>query len=378
MINSVKLSPISSYLVFLLLCSSLVIIGTFHVLANDIMLTDENSYVGQLPEESHQYDFMIGDWDIATTGFDVKGNITGTGKGIWWAEHMHGGRVVYENAVMINDDGTLEANMPAMRTYVPELDSWRSRHMFPLGGSDNYVCENVGKWKQGVMNLDSDCIRLNGELVDHARIRFFDIDQDNFSYTWESSKDSINWTKHVLIKASRRSQDSVRPNQDTANYSGNIPVESAQYDFLLGQWQILSSQYDEQGNEISSNKGSWWAKQLHGGRAIHDDIILFNKLGQKVPDKQTLRTYARKIKKWILLDVQSLKDPGFCVDNQHWVNNEMLGTKTCVNRQGEIERLTKTRFYGIKKNEFKYSEENSLDGKYWSLAETIIANRKTK
>ena len=87
------------------------------------------SYTDVLPSASQQYDFMVGDWDISTTGYDAKGNITGTGKGLWWAEHMHGGRVLYENAVMFNEDGKLEANMPAMRTYSPERGNWVSRHM---------------------------------------------------------------------------------------------------------------------------------------------------------------------------------------------------------------------------------------------------------
>jgi len=376
MINSIKFNHIYGYSISLLLGLSFAAIGTMQVLANDIMLANQNNYAGQLPEGSQQYNFMIGDWDITTTGFDAKGNITGTGKGIWWAEHMHGGRVVYENAVMINDDGSLEANMPAMRTYVPELDSWRSRHMFPLGGSDNYVCENVGKFKQGIMNLDSDCFKLTGELVDHARIRFFDIEQDSFSYTWESSKDNLNWTKHVLIHASRRDHNSVRPDQNTANYSGDIPEESAQFDFLLGHWKILSSKYDDKGNEISRNKGLWSAKPLHGGRAIHDDRVLFNNLGQQVPDKQTLRTYAKRIKRWSSLEVESLQDPGLCVDNQYWINDEMLGTKTCINRQGEALYFKKTLFSQITKNGFKYTEKISKDNKHWRLVRSIIASNK--
>ena len=332
-------------------------------------------YAGVLPEESHQYDFMAGDWDISTTGYDNKGNITGTGKGLWWADLMHGGRVLYENAVMFNEDGTLEANMPAMRTYSPERGHWTSRHMFPLGGTDKSVCDNIGRWQDNKMHLDSVCRKLNGEVKDYARIRFFDIKKDSFSYTWESSQDQKAWTTHALIKAQRRDISSERPNQETAQYTGDIPTESNQYNFLLGEWNIAKKHYNANGEQINKQIGTWSAKSLHGGRAVHDDQVFIDTKGQYTPGIQSLRTYSTKLGKWDSLHVQPLKDTGLCINNQNWLAKKMVGISTCMNRNGKVIRYSKTQFYNITDDSFSYIEERSKDNKNWLLFTRIDAKR---
>jgi len=341
----------------------------------EYMMPRAPKYTTNLPEESHQYDFMVGDWDISTTGYDSKGNITGTGKGLWWAELKHDGRVLYENAVMFNEDGTLEANMPAMRTYSPKQGHWTSRHMFPLGGSDKSVCDNVGVWQNNEMHLNSTCLKLDGGVEDYARIRFFDIKNDSFSYTWESTKDKINWTTHALIKAKRRNIASSRPDQDTAKYTGNIPTESTQYNFLLGDWNIVKKQYDANGQQINKQIGKWWAKSLHGGRAIHDDQIFVDDKKQHSPGTQSLRTYSTKLGKWDSLHVQPLTDTGLCINNQNWLNKEMIGTSTCMNRNGEVILYKKSQFTNITNKGFDYIEERSIDNKIWVTITKINAKR---
>ena len=226
------------------------------------------------------------------------------------------------------------------------------------------------------MNLNSTCIKLNGEVKDYARIRFFDIKANSFSYTWESSTNQKNWTTYALIKAVRRVEGSVRPNQDIAVYSGDIPKESHQYDFLIGNWNIVKTLYDIDGELPDKQVGKWWAKPLHGGRAIHDDRVYVNDNEQQIPDIQSLRTYSPKLKKWNSLHVQPLKDTGLCVSNQTWLTNEMVGLTTCVNHQGEALHYTKTHFKNITDNSFTYTEELSKDNENWTLISNIQAERE--
>ncbi len=173
--------------------------------ANDLSqlpLTEilKSDYVGEVPKESSQYDFFIGEWDIVLNEYDKQGKIKDTAKGIWWAKYLHNKRVLYDDLVIFDGKGKLYPGYPSLRTYSPKLGKWMSMHMAPLATQAS--CRNIGTWKNNEMHIDATCQKTKGVM--YSRVRFYNITEDSFDYTWEDSQDKENWTLYVTFEGQRR------------------------------------------------------------------------------------------------------------------------------------------------------------------------------
>lgn len=166
---------------------------------NDILKHD---YVGELPPESSQYDFLIGEWDIEVTSYDNEGKASEPMKGVWWSKYLHGGRVFFDDVILFDGNGKLYPGFPSLRTYSPKLGGWVSMHMSPL--ATQALCSNVGKWTEGEMHINSKCLRDNGSVQSYSRIRFYNITENHFDYIWEESKDGKAWAKYATFVGTRR------------------------------------------------------------------------------------------------------------------------------------------------------------------------------
>lgn len=162
----------------------------------------QRDYVGELPAESHQYDFLIGEWDIEVTSYDKDGKASEPMKGIWWSKYLHGGRVFFDDVVLFDGGGKLYPGFPSLRTYSPKLGGWVSMHMSPL--ATQALCSNVGTWKNGEMHINSKCLRDDGSVQSYSRIRFYNITNTYFDYKWEESTDGATWRTYATFIGNRR------------------------------------------------------------------------------------------------------------------------------------------------------------------------------
>jgi len=173
--------------------------------ANDLSqrpLTEilKSEYVGEVPVESSQYDFFIGEWDVLVTEYSKEGEVKDTAKGVWWAKYIHDKRVLLDDIVIFDGKGKLYPGYPSLRTYSPKLGKWMSMHMAPLATQAS--CRNIGTWKNNEMHIDSTCQQTKGEK--YSRVRFYNITENSFDYTWEDSTDKENWILYVTFEGQRR------------------------------------------------------------------------------------------------------------------------------------------------------------------------------
>lgn len=175
--------------------------------ANDLSqlpLTEilKNDYVGEVPAESSQYDFFVGEWDVLITQYNRDGEVIDTGKGVWWAKYIHDKRVLFDDIVTFDGKGKLYPGYPSLRTYSPKLGKWVSMHMAPL--ATQALCSNIGTWENNEMRIDAVCRKSDGVIQNYSRVRFYNITDNSFDYTWEDSKDNKNWTLYVTFEGQRR------------------------------------------------------------------------------------------------------------------------------------------------------------------------------
>ena len=159
-------------------------------------------YEGDVPDESSQYDFLIGEWDIELISYNEDGSKNSPLKGLWWAKYLHGKRVLFDDVVIFGESGKLLAGYPSLRTFSKKLGKWVSMHMAPL--ETQALCSNVGTWKNEEMHMRSVCRKTSGEIQGYSKIRFYDITEDSFLYTWHESKDNENWRLYVTFEGKRR------------------------------------------------------------------------------------------------------------------------------------------------------------------------------
>ena len=78
-------------------------------------------YTGEVPSESSQYDFFIGEWDVVVKEHNKEGQVVDSAKGVWWAKYLHDKRVVFDDVVFSDGHGKIQPGFPSLRTYSPKL-----------------------------------------------------------------------------------------------------------------------------------------------------------------------------------------------------------------------------------------------------------------
>ena len=162
----------------------------------------ELEYTGEVPKESSQYDFFIGEWDVVVKEHDKDGKVIDSAVGVWWAKYLHNKRVVFDDVVFSDGKGKIQPGYPSLRTYSPKLEKWVSMHMAPL--STQALCSNIGTSIDGEMHINAVCRKSDGTIQDYSRIRFYNITYNSWDYTWESSQDNKNWRLFYTFEAKRR------------------------------------------------------------------------------------------------------------------------------------------------------------------------------
>jgi hypothetical protein len=127
-------------------------------------------------------------------------------KGSWSARKSFGGKVVEDHFIQ-QVDGAEDVAAFTLRTYCEQTQRWEMAYLWATQPATGVIAF-VGNRVDNEMHFDLQQLGLNG-LVIIARIRFFDISDDSFSWENRTSVDNgATWILSTLLKLRRRNKGS--------------------------------------------------------------------------------------------------------------------------------------------------------------------------
>jgi len=163
---------------------------------------DVARYLKGAPPESQQFDFLIGDWQVAGTRYGEDGSPVLQYQASWNAKSLNGGRMIVDDFKACAPTGQDVSSYATLRTYCEVTRRWE---MVGLAALQPAVpAQWHGEFKDGEMLLEASGKDPAGNLV-RTRIRFCEI-QDN-SFRWESRvsrDDGKTWVTSAVLLASRK------------------------------------------------------------------------------------------------------------------------------------------------------------------------------
>lgn len=162
---------------------------------------------------------------------------------------------------------------------------------------------------------------------------------------------------------------------EVARYLKGAPPESRQFDFLIGDWDVSATRYQEDGTPLFQYKASWTAKHLNDGRMVVDDFKALTPTGQAVSSYVTLRTYSEVTKRWEMAGLAALQPAAAMQWHGELKDGEMLMDARGTDPAGHPVH-TRIRFFDIEKNSFRWESQTSRDdGKTWVRTAALVAAR---
>ena len=179
--------------------------------------------------------------------------------------------------------------------------------------------------------------------------------------------------KDLNVSSSPTPSPSVPP--DVVRYLKGATAQSRQFDFLIGNWNVVVTRIKDDGSVLFQYKAKWEARYLNDGRMIIDDFKACGPSGEEVSSFVTLRTYSEVTQRWEMQGLAALQPAGPTEWHGIWQDGEMLLDATGKNADGKTIR-TKIRFYEIQKDQFSWSSKTSRDeGISWVLTASLLAVR---
>jgi len=165
------------------------------------------------------------------------------------------------------------------------------------------------------------------------------------------------------------------PIEGVLAYRQGAPAESAQFDFLLGDWEARTTRYRPDGSEIASYGGVWRARPLHDARMILDEFIARLDDGSELSYMATLRTFATATQRWEMTFLIAHQPQLITSFSGVFANGEMRLDGAGRTLAGDPVRA-RVRFFDITPASFEWENRVSLDdGASWYRDSAISARR---
>lgn len=160
------------------------------------------------------------------------------------------------------------------------------------------------------------------------------------------------------------------------------PPEAAQFDFLIGQWELeVSPKVGGLAALIHGAPklvGSWKAWKAFDGHGLGDELRIVDASGNPQSLSHSQRIYDARTRRWLVsgLDVYRAR---FGSSNGQWQGGEMRLEGSGLTHDGKP-LLTRTRFMEISAERFKMRQDRSYDnGANWEEgALTVVARRVSR
>jgi hypothetical protein len=159
---------------------------------------------------------------------------------------------------------------------------------------------------------------------------------------------------------------------ETDFVEGSNAKNDGSFEFLIGEWDLVRTSFDENGNVASQTKGSVVARYTFEGRVIQEDFYNYRSDGTAYRGGIALYTYSPSSKLWHVAaaDVST----GATSYKPTWANGEVQYESTV--RLPDREVYTKSRIFNISLDTTEWEQKVSLDGLEWFSNYHIINHRK--
>lgn len=148
-----------------------------------------------------------------------------------------------------------------------------------------------------------------------------------------------------------------------------VPREATQFDFLVGQWEIVAEPYvaglAAKIHGSPKFPGTWKAWRGLDGFGIEDEVRLTDSSGNPRALTHTLRIYDSTAKRWSVsaLDVYRAT---FTQASAEWRDGQMHASSQGTDQEGKA-YVSRSRFYDIKPDGFRLQQDRSYDaGRTWT------------
>lgn len=138
-------------------------------------------YLRGVPPQGHQFDFLLGTWDVSATRYKEDGSVLLNYEAAWSAQALNEGRMIMDDFKALGPTGDPISSFVTLRTYSEATHRWELQGLAAL--QPTTALDWHGTWKDGEMLLDATGQAPDGRPF-KTRIRFFQIERDRFS--WES------------------------------------------------------------------------------------------------------------------------------------------------------------------------------------------------
>ena len=166
-------------------------------------------YLKGPPAEGMQFDFLIGDWDVAATRYKEDGAPLFEYKASWNAKYLNEGRMVVDDFKAHAPTGQAISSYVTLRTYSEATHRWEMAGLSALQPAAS--AEWYGEMKDGEMLLHASGKDPAGNAV-KTRIRFFHIEKNSFRWESMASRDGgKTWAMSASLLATRNAAIAAQP-----------------------------------------------------------------------------------------------------------------------------------------------------------------------
>lgn len=157
------------------------------------------------------------------------------------------------------------------------------------------------------------------------------------------------------------------------------PKEAAQFDFLIGQWELtVKPKVASLAARIHGAPkllGTWKAWRAFDGFGVEDELRIVDGSGNPNSLNHTIRAYDAGAKRWTVsgLDVYRAR---FTTATAEWRDGQMHLAGKGTDAEGKA-YLTRTRFTDIAPTSFRMQQDRSTDdGRTWTEAVLTIEAKR--
>lgn len=159
----------------------------------------------------------------------------------------------------------------------------------------------------------------------------------------------------------------------------SAPREAAQFDFLIGQWEIeLAPKVNGLAAMVHGTpklQGTWKAWRAFDGFGIEDELRVIDGSGNPATLAHAQRIFDAKTKRWLIssLDVYRVR---FSSASAQWQDGEMRASGSGNGNDGKA-FISRSRFFEITPERFRMTQDRSFDeGRSWEEGVLTIAAKR--
>jgi hypothetical protein len=157
------------------------------------------------------------------------------------------------------------------------------------------------------------------------------------------------------------------------------PREAAQFDFLVGQWELTVrpkiSGLAARIHGAPRLAGTWKAWRAFDGWGIQDELRILDASGNPTSLTHAMRFYDANAKQWTQTQLDVYRGR-FISAAGTWSGNQLTLTSRGTDQEGRA-IVSRIRFYDITETSFRFRQDRSLDdGKSWDEGTVHIEARR--